>query len=278
MKNILLPTDFSDNSFHAISHALKLFSEEKCRFYLLHSYASIVDNMDHMQISPAQIKVEKSAKTASQERLSSFHNRIETSFNNSHHSFETISGSDTITQEVKDVVKKKHIDYVVMGTKGATGSKEVLFGSNTVHVFKDATCPVLVIPKNAEYKTLQDILFPTDFEVEYQDQNVASLTEMAKKYNSQVHVFHVGSGDKLSKKQQVNRLKLKSYLNNISHDFHDVGNESVSTAINDFMSEKPVDMLVMINNKHSFFENLFFKSRVDNIGFHIHIPFLVIPS
>ena len=43
------------------------------------------------------------------------------------------------------VVEDKAIDYVVMGTKGATGAKEVLFGSNTVHVFKKVKCPVLAL-------------------------------------------------------------------------------------------------------------------------------------
>ncbi|WP_373282945.1 universal stress protein [Aquaticitalea lipolytica] len=35
MKNILLPTDFSDNSWNAIKYALQLFKDEKCTFHLL---------------------------------------------------------------------------------------------------------------------------------------------------------------------------------------------------------------------------------------------------
>ena len=36
MKNILLPTDFSENSWNAIEYALKLFEKKSCNFYLLH--------------------------------------------------------------------------------------------------------------------------------------------------------------------------------------------------------------------------------------------------
>jgi hypothetical protein len=35
--NILLPTDFSDNAWSAIVYAFKLYEEEDCAFYFLHS-------------------------------------------------------------------------------------------------------------------------------------------------------------------------------------------------------------------------------------------------
>ena len=36
MKNILIPTDFSENSWNAIEYALHFFSKSSCNFYLLH--------------------------------------------------------------------------------------------------------------------------------------------------------------------------------------------------------------------------------------------------
>ncbi|WP_299528057.1 universal stress protein, partial [uncultured Lutibacter sp.] len=36
MKNILLPTDFSENSWNAIKYALELYKKTACNFYLLH--------------------------------------------------------------------------------------------------------------------------------------------------------------------------------------------------------------------------------------------------
>ena len=36
MKNILLPTDFSENSWNAIIYALHFFEKSICNFYLLH--------------------------------------------------------------------------------------------------------------------------------------------------------------------------------------------------------------------------------------------------
>lgn len=278
MKNILLPTDFSDNSLHAISYALQLFKNDVCTFYLLHTYTPVLYNMDYMQSTAAQFELMEAVKNASLDGLKRFERRIITDFKNPNHRIESLSSFSTLTQEIKNVVAKKNINYVVMGTQGATGAKEILFGSNTVHAFKNATCPVLAIPRNEDYKSPENILFPTDYGIDYQDKNLKPLLNICVQNKARIHVLHVSFGDELTPEQKTNRFKLKSYLEFTNHDLHHVRNEGVSPAIVEFQKQHPVDMLVMINNKHSFFENLFFKSKINQIGFHIGIPFLVIPS
>ena len=44
MKKILLPTDFSKNSWNAICYALELFKTTECLFYLVHTYTPILYN------------------------------------------------------------------------------------------------------------------------------------------------------------------------------------------------------------------------------------------
>lgn len=278
MKHILLPTDFSDNSFHAIDYALQLFKNEICTFYLLHTYTPVIYNMDYMQTTAAQFELMETVKSASVEGLKRFSATVYKTYKNSNHTIESISAFNTLNQEVKNLVTEKHIDYVVMGTQGATGAREVLFGSNTVHLFKAATCPILAIPVSATYKDPKNLLFPTDYGIQYNEKNINPLLDIAKQHNSRIHVLHVSFGDALTEKQKKNQSQLKPYFNNLNHEIYDVRDDEVSSAIVKFQESTAVDMLVMINNKHSFFENLFFKSRIDQIGFHIEIPFLVIPS
>ncbi|MGY0393453.1 universal stress protein [Bizionia sp. KMM 8389] len=278
MKHILLPTDFSDNSFHAIQYALQLFKTTPCKFYLLHTYTPIIYNMEYMQATAAQFELLKTVENASLEGLERFKKKMESANTNPEHEVEIISSFNTLSQEVKNVVVKNKIDLVIMGTQGATGAKEVLFGSNAVHVFKNANCPVLAIPMPANYHEPKIVLFPTDYGVDYSRCELDVLTDFSKMFDSTYHVLHVSFGDALTEKQLKNQELLKAELNSCKYEFHDVRSEGVSSAIVSFKKNKPVDMLVMINNKHSFFENLFFTSRVEQIGFHTDLPFLVIPS
>ena len=75
------------------------------------------------------------------------------------------------------------------------------------------------------------------------------------------------------------RIKvLEKYFEKSAYLFQSISNQTIEEGINNFQLKARINLLVMINNKHSFFENLFFKNTINKIGFHLNIPFLVIPS
>jgi nucleotide-binding universal stress UspA family protein len=278
MKKILLPTDFSPNSWNAIAYALQLFKDEACKFYLLNTYTPTIYQVEYLLGNPAQYDIPDPIMETSLEKLKNMEDRIKTDFNNPKHNIETMSVFNTLIPEIKEVVEAKNIDYVIMGTKGATGAKEILFGSNTVHVFKNIKCPLIAIPEDFKFESPHDILFPTDYEIDYSNEHIQPLIDIASLYTARINILNVSFGYELTEQQERNKHKLENYFNGIAHLFHRVGHESVQEAITDFQMKARINLLVMINNKHSFFENLFFKSTINQIGFHLNIPFLLIPA
>lgn len=278
MKKILLPTDFSDNAWNAIEYALQLFKDEVCTFYLLNTYTPAVYHIEYVLVNPAQFGLIDSERDTSLSNLEKVHDKIKKTLRNPNHRIEKISVFNSLIPEIKEQVKEKKIDYIVMGTKGATGAKEVLFGSNTVHVLNQVKCPVLAVPNNFNFEKPHELLFPTDFEIEYKNKHLSLIIDIAKKHTSRVHVLHVSYGYELNEFQKKNKELLESKLKKVANIFHDVSNQNIEDAIANFQIKNKVNMLIMINNKHSFFENLFFKKLIHHIGFHLNIPFLVIPS
>ena len=278
MKKILLPTDFSDNSWNAIKYALQLFKDEACTFYLLNAYTPIIYHVEYVLVSPAEFGLGDAIRETALKGLEDIKNRIKEEFNNPNHSFECIAAFNTLIPEIKEIVEEKVIDLVVMGTKGATGATEILFGSNTVHVIKYVKCPVLAIPDNFDFEKPEEILFPSDYEVDFQDDQIQPIVDIASAHHSRVNILNVSYGYDLSENQEHNRQKLEVYFKKTAHLFHSVSNKDVPEAITDFQLKSIVNLLVMINNKHSFFENLFFKPIINQIGFHLNVPLLVIPS
>lgn len=278
MKKILLPTDFSENSWNAIAYALQLFKNETCTFYLLNTYTPAVYQVEYVLVEPAQFGLIDSVKENAKKQLSDFEARIQKEFKNPKHTIETRLAFNTLIPEIKDMVAEKNIDYVVMGTKGATGAKEILFGSNTVHVFKNVKCPIIAIPDGFDFEKPHEILFPTDYEIDYKDRHINPLINIISLYNTRVNILHVSYGRDLSETQKTNKKTLEKYFENNAYLFHNVSNQEVSAAINNFQLKNRINLLVMINNKHSFFENLFFKNTINQIGFHLNVPFMVIPA
>lgn len=277
MKRILLPTDFSDNSWNAIKYALQLYKDRNCNFTLLHTYTPEIYQFEYMQSSAAQLQVIHAVEVTAKKRLNEMQQRMQTEFHNPKHIFSQILSFNTLTSEIDALYQANVMDIIVMGTKGATGLKGVLFGSNTVHVLKNGKCPILAIPSDFTFETPLEILFPSDYEIDFQIKHLQPLIDIATQYNSRVNFLNASSGYDLTEQQELNKQKLETYFKHIAHLFHRI-KQNVPEAIAEFQLKNRINLLVMINNKHSFFENLFFKSKIKQIGFHLNVPFLVIPS
>lgn len=278
MIKILLPTDFSGNAYNAITYAVALFENEECIFYLLNTYTPVLYDTEYMLYSPSPLSLHEIYRNKSLEGLEEVEMQINKDLPNSKHQWELVSSFNMLSDEIKIQVKEKKIDLVVMGTQGATGAKMILFGTHTVHAIQKTSCPLLAIPSGFKFKTLKNILFPTDYDLKFTDTHLNFLKKLIEKQASTIHIVKVYFGIPLDTEQEKSKKFLDDYFKNIPHKFHDIEKSSVPEGIVEFQNKNPVDLLVMISNKHSFFENLLFRPVINEIGFQIKIPFLVIPS
>ncbi len=277
MMRIVLPTDFSKNAFNAIEYAAILFKDTTCVFYLLHAYTPPIYRVDYTLGSPGLLGLPDGHKYRAEAALDKTRKQIKSKHDNPRHEYVTHAAFNTLEDEIKTVVNKENIDLVIMGTQGATGAKEILFGSNTVHVLNKAIVPVLAIPSDFEFNLPKRILFPTDYEVDYTKTDFDLLLELSKSWGSKFHVMHVSPPDGLTALQKKNKTGLEKLMRESNHQIHDLPDQGLIEAINMFQEELPVDMLVMVKNKHSFLERLFVEPVIKNIGLHSKIPFLVLP-
>jgi nucleotide-binding universal stress UspA family protein len=278
MLRILLPTDFSENSYEAIQYALKTFEGVASKFYLLHTYMPPVYHAEYLVGSPGLIGLGDVIREAAVENLDILKKRIEKEYPNNNHTFICIASLNTLTGEITRMVTDENLDLIVMGTKGATGAKEILFGTNTVDIIKRAKCPVIAVPPNFEYEVPKEILFPTDYEVDFKTAPLKVLLTIAQQHISSIEVLHVSNGYDLTEKQLKNQKKLEKELKGVAHLFHNLSNQEIITAINNFQLKHKMNLLVMLQNKHTFIERLFIEPTIKKIGFHITIPFMVLPD
>ncbi len=279
MKSILLPTDFSDNAYNAIHYAMNLFKNETCTLYLLHTYVPVIfDTAYLMSMPPAEV-MEDVYKENSLKNLSKTKARIEQDFPENKNLIHIVSSFNSLQGGIKDLVEEKNIDLVIMGTQGATGAKEVLFGSNTIHVLKDLACPLIAVPNEFKFNGLSEMLFSTDYGLEFTEKHLSWLKHFSQQWKAKINILHVYYyGYDLDARQE----KAKEYLRNAfledSMEFIRMDNVDVVKAIEKYQEEKPSDLLAIIHNKRSFFDNLFFKPVIKKLGFHLKTPMLVIPS
>ncbi|MGO4918038.1 universal stress protein [Maribacter spongiicola] len=277
MSRILLPTDFSQNSIEAIRYALNIYKNIKATFYLLHTYTPPIYQTEYIIGSPGEIGLGDVFQENSMTQLEKLKDLLEHQYQNPNHTFIVHSAFNTLISEVIETVTAENIDVIIMGTKGVTGANDILFGTHTVHVIKKANCPVIAVPPNFEYEAPLEILFPTDYEIEYKKENMKSLLAIATQHKSRINVMNVRTGYDLTEIQQKNKVVLEKILGQYALS-HELPNNGIIEAINEFLVKYKINLLVMVKNKHTFLERLFIEPIIKKIGLHINVPFMVLPQ
>ncbi|MEZ2415574.1 universal stress protein [Muriicola sp. E247] len=276
MKRILLPTDFSDTARNAINYALALFAEESCTFYVLHTYTPPFYRIDYALGGPAFSAVPDAEVNRSLDGLEKTITEMKGISGNPDHRFEVISAFNILSHEINDISESKKIDLVVMGTKGATGAREIFIGSNTVYVLRKAIAPVLVIPSNTVFAPINKILFPTDYQSEYRASEFQKILGIAARFNASITVLHVKETQDLAKEQLKHREHLSYLLRKYEHEFVELQEDLMPYAVLSYLENESFGLLAMMNKKHNLLERILDRQNVDQLGYHIKIPFLVV--
>ena len=276
-KRILIPTDFSKNALNAIRYAVDLYQKLHCEFYFLNVFRVDSYSTDSLIIPEPGSAPYEMAKTKSEEKFLKLLDVLELHHDNPRHSYYTIPSFNYLSEAIKEIIAKKDIDLVVMGTQGATGAKGVIFGSNTVNAMeKIRECPVLAVPEDIRFSTPKEIVFPTDYKSTFKRRELSSLIEIAKMHDSAIRILYVSKNPDLNDKREGNKQLLDDILESVEHSFHTLTEKDVSDGINSFVESRDSDMIAFINRKHFFFGSVFSKPLVKEIGYDATTPILAL--
>ena len=277
MKNILLPTDFSSNSWNAIDYTLSFYKNTRCNFYLYHACGSNTVLEKEMIYVPSADVLERSVVAEAKDRMVDLLKKIKQLAYNPKHNFITLVSYDFLVSGLRQVIQEKKIDLIVMGTKGASGLKKIILGSNTGDTITRVKCPELVIPEEAVYHPIKEIAFPTDFNILYNAKILDDLLEIASAHNSAIRILHVNKKQyKLNEEQLANKQLLEGYLKERELSFHRLTNNKLEDAIQCFVESRNIDLIAMVGKNLNFFQQIFFRPAVETISYHTEIPFLVL--
>lgn len=278
MRTVLIPTDFSANAMQAIDYALNLYKCERTIFYFLHAYADEVYGPFKKNGGESMEAQKKTVQNKTEEQLKKLVAQIEKRTHNPKHSYESVSVFESLVDAVNDFVNQINVDLVIMGTQGQTANKKITFGSHTVQVFKYVQCPVLAIPDNFEYRQPKKILFPTDYMLPYKRRELKLLNTLAAEFKSKIYCLYISDFENLSHRQLDNKRFLEESLPNAYLYAERTPVKNKAEAILEHIEKKAIDLLVMVNSRHSFLEDMLYRSTVDEIGLHLKLPFLVMQN
>jgi nucleotide-binding universal stress UspA family protein len=263
MKTILALVDFSDASINSLSFAGELAKRASARLIIM----NILQKGDG----------EEEAKN----KLTLIESDLKKTFDSDLLCESSLAHGNLITS-LNEIIAAQQPDLIVMGTKGASGLKKILIGSNTVNVISKTKVPVLVIPEVVRFKNFLDkgknrIVLATDLDVLENENILDILKEIALlTIEPKVRVLSVRPKDtSLPELKRMERDFLLSFFNpEIESERVTVFGSNVIGGINFYLDENMDTGLIAMIARDS--GHLFQKHYTRDMASHTHLPLLVL--
>ena len=271
IKTILVAVDFSDASFNAANYAASMANIFNAELVLVHAY------MNPMAID--QLRAELAGqldKELSQVLEDFMKENVEILQKKYTVKIDSSVKEGPASSVIEECAKDNNASLVVMGMKGK-GKSNSLFGSTTLAHIRKSGVPVLVIPEQATFKSIETITLASDFDEETGVGNYDLLKDIADKTKAYVQILNVRKKDlKLSPSEIAGKLNTSFAFNEINHNFFTVEDDEVDDGIDDFLEDYPSDMLVMLSRRHSFFTRVFGTIHTRKMIYETEIPLLIL--
>jgi nucleotide-binding universal stress UspA family protein len=215
ISKILVTTDFSDVSHHALDYAIALARRYDARIYLAHVITP--DPFQFAEPQLAQATYEK-VRQAAEEGITDI--LISGKLRGVPH--EVLVEEGNVWPSLETLVRKHEIDLVVAGTHGRGKVQKLLIGSVAEEIFRKADCAVLTVgPKvrNGEKKEidLNHILFATDFGPGA-EKAAAYAFSLAQEHNATLTLLHVIESatayteESVARQREINVVRMKKLM------------------------------------------------------------------
>jgi len=269
MQNILVPVDFSETSYTAALYALRLAGDLQCRKVILyHAYQAplTIDS----PVPAVQLFDEALMKRDSTAALQKFRSRLENDCPPGCF-LEVYCEYSLLINGVDEVCRLTNSHLVVMGVTGGGTLTEKLIGSNTVSVARHSTVPVIIVPRNAVYQLIRNIVLLTDYEHTDENIPVSKIHWLLDHTRASLKIVHIEKDPAVHRELQEIVL-LKDHMPS----YHVVHQASFTDGVTDFVEQHQADWVIVIPKDHGFFSSLFATSHTTRLAFHSHIPVLAI--
>lgn len=272
MKKILVPTDFSEYAENALQVASQLARKYEAEIYLLHMI-ELPANMSNpvgdtrSNDLPEAIGFMKLAKKRYSEILSrpylqGIKVREIVEF---HQAFDGIM----------ETSKEHGCDFIVMGSRGASGFKEMFVGSNTEKVVRTTEIPVLVIKKEIPNFDVKNFVFATNLD-NSNKKTLEKVIGFAKLVNAKLHLLYINTANEFITSKDTDRY-LGEYLEGVdfeNYEFHVYNDDSVEQGILNFANKVDADLIGIATHGRKGISHFFNGSISEDLVNHAERPII----
>lgn len=239
---IIVPVDFTEASDTAVAQASLLNETLHVNLELLH----IVHDEEH---SKADFLLEKIAESLSEKGIIAYPRVV----------------IGDVIPAINETAKEGNFDLMVIGTHGARGIRQNLFGADILKLLKGNSCPSIVVQKTSHPVDHFDrILLPVGSHAEFKMLSLA-VAKIAKASNATVVIYCINRPmEETSEDLNVNKQNAKQLFMDMGVKVEDVSEPSTVVSFGFakqtllYAENNNIDLIAIMahaSSEHSYFAN-----------------------
>jgi nucleotide-binding universal stress UspA family protein len=269
MKTLIVATDFSKNSIHALEYAILFANKMDAEIHLVWVDNSVLEDnlIDTIEES---LRIEKKnylKKLVKDNKDKVPGGRIE---------YHLRKGK--IYQELAKIAHQLKADLMFAGTHGVTGYEQYWIGSNAYRIMTSAPCPVITL--RSDYKIqdeIKKILLPLDSSLETK-QKLPFTVELAKYFGATIHLLKVYNSPLNLIRKRIDSFgrDAEKCLNekNIDYKIDSIEADNVPAKILDYAEKTDIDLIAIMTEQNITTANKFLGPYAQQLINSSSIPVL----
>jgi len=260
MKRIICPTDFSATAQNAVVYAAKLA-------HAVGAELTLFNVQSLFELTPEEMLHGKALA------IQAVHEQLEDQCREVRRVFKISCYADIqpSTRSMTKVISTRASDFdlIVMGTNGVDDVYQFFAGTNTYHVIRQVSVPVLLVPDGVGYTEISRVVYAFDY-LKQRKLPLDQLLPLVEQLNSELSVVQVlEEAYSLEVEKDLKELQLycrKQLQDKVKFGFDTIHSNELAGSINSYVLRTDADMLALCTLHHNFIEKLFHKSVIKVIS------------
>ncbi|MFG4001319.1 universal stress protein [Flavobacterium aquidurense] len=270
MKQILVPTDFSEPAENALKVAAQIAKKNNSEIIILH-ILELPSQMNDAVLGGASIPETMLFIKKANEMLDEVSSRpyLDGIW------ITEIVKIDKPIHGISQVSKEHNADLIVMGSHGSSGIEELLLGSNTEKMVRNSEIPVLVIKKDIANFNTSNIIFASDFSDETR-KPFEKFINLAKFFEAKIHLVTICTPNSFKTTHAAEKAmnKFISEFNPGNYQTHIYNDTNIEKGIINFSNSINADIIGMCTHGRTGFAHFFNGSISEGLVNHAIKPVL----
>lgn len=270
MSTVIVITNLTVSSKHALEYACRLGQQDPARIILLHVFsfsAGAAGEGVTMAALNDVYQYEESAMKQEMDSMKELYPGIALEARVVAGNFE-----DTLLEEIL----LSEASLVVTGAEGDYNDF-MSWDNHVLNLFTDLPVPVIIVPAEAEFKGVKNLAFACNYRADDPDDSVNILRKLWDIWHCRIHLVYVNKdGRPVTETEQACEQNWRDALHRYDLVFHELDGVDIAGSVDAFCQQQAIDLLAIKPHRHGIWTNLFGTNNTRNFAHLNNVPVLAL--